>query len=627
MFQINNLKKSYVTKGGLVAPALHNISLTLPDTGMCFILGKSGSGKSTFFNILTGIDTASDGKISVAKTDITKFNQKLLDNYRNGMIGFVFQEFNLMDDMTIFENIVLTVQLQNKKPDMNLIHSLLDKVGLDKNLLNRKINQLSGGQRQRVGIVRALIKNPNIIFADEPTGNLDSESASQVFDLLKDLSKEKLVIIVSHDNENSYKYADRIIELKDGKIISDSTRKRNTKNKVEEKNSWKSWKVGQTLTQEMLNTLQKQQTNPNYQLQNNFSPTDQNKIIQERNDFISAPSRLPFNLIFKNALNSFKNKKFFLILVTIVTIFATLIFSTIFGYFLAYKSSGFDKHMEKIYNTTEKKGIDRQAIKNKAQNPGQEETIQSVEDQRSEACKLKQIRTKLREIYPNIEANVNDKQIKRFESFIGTTTFSSMIYTEVINVLTNKLFLFCITFVPGIMILLYFNMSAKLQNRKMGILRSLGSNGVNVGKIFAAEGFIFAIVQTFFVFVLKSCFLLYANVSSLMFGSININKITDTDVNNNFLNKIIDIQSYYNDDRYGRKEYMGEIFFDKNNSNYVINFMRNTFSPFLIWSPILRVLYFILLNFSFIFSLTIVFTSFIIYKWSTKKPIDILNNK
>ncbi|AYJ01231.1 lipoprotein ABC transporter ATP-binding protein [Candidatus Phytoplasma ziziphi] len=562
MFQINNLNKSYVTKDDFIAPALHNISLTLPDTGMCFIVGKSGSGKSTLFNILTGIDTASNGKISVAKTDITKFNQKLLDNYRNGMIGFVFQEFNLMDDMTVLENIILTVQLQNKKPDMNLIHSLLEKVDLDKSLLNRKINRLSGGQRQRVGIVRALVKNPNIIFADEPTGNLDSESASQVFDLLKDLSKEKLVIIVSHDNENSYKYADRIIELKDGQIISDLIRTNNTKNKVEEKIYLKKERI---LTQEMLNNLQ-QQINQKSQLKNNFSPTDPNQIIQERNDFISSPSRLPLKFIFKNALNSFKNKKFFLSLVTIVTIFATLIFSVICFYFLAYKSNRISTHMEIISNW-------------------------------------------------NTETRYSNE-------FMELVYEASQMYLGITNVLTNKFFLFYITFIPGIMILLYFNMSAKLQNRKIGILRSLGSNGINVGKIFVTEGFIFAIVQTFFIFVLTSFFLFYANGSSLLFGSIPIEKISIEDINSYFSDHVEDIRDFFtNPDKISR----GQTLLDKNNSNYVANCIRNIVYPFLIWHPILRVLYFILLNFSFIFFLTIIFTSFIIYKWSTKKPIDILN--
>ncbi|WP_284928134.1 ABC transporter ATP-binding protein/permease [Candidatus Phytoplasma sp. AldY-WA1] len=556
MFRINKLNKSYIAKGGFITPALSNISLTLPDKGMCFVLGKSGSGKSTFFNILTGIDTASDGQVSVAKTDITNFNQRLLDNYRNGMIGFVFQEFNLMEDMTVFENIILTNQLQNKKPDINLIYSLLEKVDLDKSFLNRKINQLSGGQRQRVGIVRALVKNPNIIFADEPTGNLDSESSSQVFDLLKDLSKEKLVIVVSHDNENAYKYADRIIEMKDGQIISDYIRKHNMKDKVQEENSLK---VGQILTQEMLNNLSKKRINQNDHFQNNFLPTDQNKIIQESNDFISSPSRLSLNFIFKNALKSFKNKKFFLILTTIVTVFVTLIFSGTCFSILAYKSSGIINHCR---------------------------TISEWE----------------------IQSNL-------FEILICSISKSVIFVFD--ELITNKFFLFFVTFIPGIMILLYFNMSAKLQKGKIGILRSLGSNGINVGKIFVVEGFIFALIQTFLIFVLT--LFLYPST----FSFCTMQPIVGKDINNHFADYKVQLDEFTN----FTKEEIIKALLDKNNSNYFINFLRNIRYPFLIWNPILRVLYFILLNFSFIFFLTILFTSFIIYKWSTKKPIDILNNR
>ncbi|WAN63070.1 ABC transporter, ATP-binding protein [Candidatus Phytoplasma rubi] len=572
MFRINKLNKSYIAKGGFITPALSNISLTLSDKGMCFILGKSGSGKSTFFNILTGIDTASDGKVSVAKTDITNFNQRLLDNYRNGMIGFVFQEFNLIEDMTVFENIILTNQLQNKKPDINLIYSLLEKVDLDKSFLNRKINQLSGGQRQRVGIVRALVKDPNIIFADEPTGNLDSESSSQVFDLLKDLSKEKLVIVVSHDNENAYKYADRIIEMKDGKIISDFIRKHNIKDKVQEENYLK---VGQTLTKEMLNNLQKQRINQNDHFSNNFSPTDSNKIIQERHDFISFPSCLPLNFIFKNAWKSFKNKKFFLVLATIVTVFLTFIFvGCMCFYFLALKSNGFITHMK---------------------------TIQRWETQTSDELNVKYNFEIPKELLLELKMKV-------------ISTGVLLLFDNIIN----KWVLFWIIFIPGITIWLYFHMSIKLQKGKIGILRSLGSNGINVGKILILEGFIFALIQTLFIFVLILYF-----ASPLMFSSISIQPIQKEDINNHFINHIDEL-----DDLICKAvKCQPEILLDKNESNYFVNFLRNLFLPFLIWHPILRVLYFILLNFSFVFFITICFISFIIYKWSTKKPIDILNNR
>jgi putative ABC transport system ATP-binding protein len=216
----------------------------------------------------------------------------------------------------------------------------------------------------------------------------------------------------------------------------------------------------------------------------------------------------------------------------------------------------------------------------------------------------------------------------KFENEIDSNKFENLVYTGsefVISIfdklITSKLFLFFVTFPPGIMILLYFNMSAKLQKGKIGILRSLGSNGINVGKIFVVEGFIFALIQTFLIFVLT--LFLYPPIFPSIFSSYTIQPIAYEDINNRFVNHMDSLDKFIQYTREERKA----AFLDKNNSNYCINFMRNIFCPFLIWNPILRVLYFILLNFSFIFFLTIFFTSFIIYKWSTKKPIDILNNR
>ncbi len=200
--------------------ALDDISLKFPKTGMVFILGKSGSGKSTLLNVLGGLDSFDSGEFYVKGTPVHNFKQNKFDGYRNTYVGFIFQEYNILDEFTVGQNIALAMQLQNQKPTSETINKILADVDLD-GLGDRKPNELSGGQKQRVAIARALIKNPQIIMADEPTGALDSKTGIQIFDVLKSLSKDRLVIIVSHDREFSEKYADRIIEIKDGQVLSD----------------------------------------------------------------------------------------------------------------------------------------------------------------------------------------------------------------------------------------------------------------------------------------------------------------------------------------------------------------------------------------------------------------------
>ena len=223
MLEIKNLKKVYKTKGGQEVKALDDVSVTFPETGMVFLLGKSGSGKSTLLNVTGGLDKPDSGEIIIKGKNSKDFSGADFDSYRNTYIGFIFQEYNILNEFNIEQNIELALQLQGKKNDKESVLKLLEQVDL-KGLGKRKPNTLSGGQKQRVAIARALIKNPEIIMADEPTGALDSNTGKQVFDTLKKLSKEKLVIIVSHDRDFAEIYADRIIELADGKIISDMTK-------------------------------------------------------------------------------------------------------------------------------------------------------------------------------------------------------------------------------------------------------------------------------------------------------------------------------------------------------------------------------------------------------------------
>lgn len=222
MLEIKHLSKTYKTKKHIVK-ALDDLSLTIQDKGMVFILGKSGSGKSTLLNVLGGLDAYDEGEIIIHGKSSKQFHQADFDSYRNTLIGFIFQEYNVMENFTVKENIALALQLQGKHVDDSKLEEILKEVDLV-GLANRKPNELSGGQLQRVAIARALIKEPEIIMADEPSGALDSKTGKQVFDTLKKLSKEKLIIVVSHDKEFAQQYADRIIELADGKIIRDVTK-------------------------------------------------------------------------------------------------------------------------------------------------------------------------------------------------------------------------------------------------------------------------------------------------------------------------------------------------------------------------------------------------------------------
>lgn len=220
MIEVKNISKIYRPKKGVPVKALDDVSLKFDDTGMVFILGKSGSGKSTLLNVLGGLDSYDSGEFVIQGKSSQDFTQSDFDSYRNTLIGFIFQEYNILNDFSVGANIALAMQLQGKKATNDALNKILDDVDLT-GYANRKPNELSGGQKQRVAIARALIKEPRIIMADEPTGALDSNTGKQVFDTLKKLSKDKLVIIVSHDREFAEFYGDRVIELADGKIISD----------------------------------------------------------------------------------------------------------------------------------------------------------------------------------------------------------------------------------------------------------------------------------------------------------------------------------------------------------------------------------------------------------------------
>ena len=189
MIELNNVIKTYTTRLGVITQALDSINLALPEVGMVFVLGKSGSGKSTLLNLLGGLDRADSGQILMDGEDLSTKSAKDLDAHRCHTVGFVFQDFNIIEHYSVRENIGIAMELQGKPIDQKHLEWTLETVGLE-GFEHRKGNEVSGGQKQRIAIARALIKQPRLILADEPTGNLDSETSDQIMHLLKEVSKE-----------------------------------------------------------------------------------------------------------------------------------------------------------------------------------------------------------------------------------------------------------------------------------------------------------------------------------------------------------------------------------------------------------------------------------------------------
>lgn len=356
MLEIKHLSKIYKSKNNEVK-ALDDINLKIQDKGMVFILGKSGSGKSTLLNVLGGLDQFTQGEMIICGKSSRDFKQSDFDSYRNTFIGFIFQEYNVMDNFTVKENIALALELQGKKADSKIIQDILKEVDLQ-DLGDRKPNELSGGQLQRVAIARALIKNPEIIMADEPTGALDSRTGKQVFDTLKRLSQNKLVLIVSHDKEFAKNYADRIIELADGKIISDTSKEHIAPTKLNDGVSYledefmnieDSSKLTDEDIQKIINEIKKHQgetiisfnnhTNQEIKKANHIddqgrlevfhNTTDQHIKLKDyaRNTITFIKSKLPFHSSMKIALSNLKLKPFRLF----ITIILSVVSFTLFG--------------------------------------------------------------------------------------------------------------------------------------------------------------------------------------------------------------------------------------------------------------------------------------------------------
>ena len=235
MLKLKNIKKNYKTDFGDVE-ALKGITLNFRKSEFVSILGPSGCGKTTLLNIIGGLDRYTSGDLLINGKSTEDFNDRDWDNYRNHSVGFVFQSYNLIPHLTVFENVELALTLSGVKKEKRnkMVKDVLEKVGLaDK--LKVKPNQLSGGQMQRVAIARALVNNPEILLADEPTGALDTKTSIQVLDLLKEIAKERLVIMVTHNPDLAKTYSTRIISLLDGNVISDSNPYEGAKESKQEK--------------------------------------------------------------------------------------------------------------------------------------------------------------------------------------------------------------------------------------------------------------------------------------------------------------------------------------------------------------------------------------------------------
>ncbi len=336
MLETRNIVKVYKPKKGVPVTALDGVSLRFPERGMVFLLGKSGSGKSTLLNLLGGLDNYDSGEIIIKGVSSRNFSQTRFDSYRNTYVGFIFQDYNVLEEFNVGANIALALELQGKKATDEEINRILAEVDLS-DYGNRRPNELSGGQLQRVAIARALVKNPEIIMADEPTGALDSNTGKQVFDTLKKLSAEKLVIIVSHDREYAEYYADRIIELADGRVISDveHTPEEDGSDSLSFSGDTVTIPQGYHLTDEDKNSINayidKLRSGARLSIsgvQKKFRKTDTSTIPeQDPSKFALIKSRLPLKSAFRIGASGLKYKKFRLFMTIMLSVVAFSLFA------------------------------------------------------------------------------------------------------------------------------------------------------------------------------------------------------------------------------------------------------------------------------------------------------------
>lgn len=304
MIKLKNVNK-YYQSGNDKIHVIRDLNYEFPNTGLIFILGPSGSGKSTLLNLLGGLDKADSGEIWIEDREISTFTKKEHNYYLNSYLGFVFQEYNILKDLNLKENISLSLEIQgiSKKEQKKRVNQIIKEVELE-GLEKRKVNQLSGGQKQRIAIARALVKDPKLIIADEPTGNLDSNTSKKIFELFKKMSKKRLIIIVTHDEESATIYGDDILRFDTANVDENASQNIN-------------------LISSSIN-------------QNKEEIFDRNLVLKK--------TKTPYKTIFKLAFKNMWIKKFRYLLIFIISIISLVFLS------FAIELNG-DKLYQNVYTT------------------------------------------------------------------------------------------------------------------------------------------------------------------------------------------------------------------------------------------------------------------------------------
>ena len=329
MIEFKNLTKIYPSKRKYKKDvvALDHLNVTLPDTGMVFIIGKSGSGKSTLLNLIGGLDKITEGDIIADGNSLSAFHESDFTNYRCSYVGFIFQDYHLLDEFTVRENIELGGDIAGKNVDLSTLLAQVDLEGL----AERYPHELSGGQQQRVAIARAISKDVKVLLADEPTGNLDKNTSKQVLDLLKELSKTRLVIIVSHNQTDATTYADRIISLDHGRIVLDQERVENYNNTLRMEEDTLYLPHHHDLDEKELAFVRSKrfEIKKVYQIGSGMVPTQPKEISKEQAPSSLGKSRLParkFGKLFKSFFTQGMGKKAFTILIASILLTLFYIF-------------------------------------------------------------------------------------------------------------------------------------------------------------------------------------------------------------------------------------------------------------------------------------------------------------
>lgn len=288
MIKVEKVNKYFNKRRKNQIHIINNTSLELEDKGLVAILGNSGSGKTTLLNAIGGLDKVNQGKIYINGKKITKRRPNTVDKIRNLNIGYIFQDYKLIENMSVFDNIAMSLKmigLKNKNEIQKRVNYVLESVNMYR-YRNRPAGMLSGGEKQRIAIARAIVKNPSIVIADEPTGNLDSKNSLEIMNIIKAISKEKLVILVTHEEDLANFYATRIVEVQDGKIIKDY------KNEMKESLEYRLDNKIYLEDLKQVNNIKDKKMNINvYSDEDNNEEIDIKLVIRNGNVFIKTENR------------------------------------------------------------------------------------------------------------------------------------------------------------------------------------------------------------------------------------------------------------------------------------------------------------------------------------------------